>query len=110
MYAHLTRKDGCEHARSRRIAYPAASWNVAWRAQASTVYYRLLDARSGRRSTALATNIDFKAWADYLGDPPLAAAFLDRLVDGAAILKLTGRSYRAHRAQPIHKSDGADQL
>jgi len=79
-------------------------------AQASTVYYRLLDARSGRRSTALATNIDFKAWADYLGDPPLAAAFLDRLVDGAAILKLTGRSYRAHRAQPIHKTDGTDQL
>jgi len=31
-------------------------------AQASTVYYRLLDARTGRRSTALATNIDFKAW------------------------------------------------
>jgi len=43
----------------------------------STVYYRLLDARTGRRSTALATNIDFKAWADYLGDPPLATAFID---------------------------------
>ena len=38
-------------------------------AQASTFYYRLLDARTGRRSTALATNIDFAAWADYLGDP-----------------------------------------
>src|SRR5262249_56049267 len=57
-------------------------------AQASTFYYRLLDARTGRRSTALATNIDFGAWADYLGDPPLATAFLDRLVDEAAILKL----------------------
>ena len=73
-------------------------------AQASTVYYRLLDARTGRRSTALATNIDFNAWADYLGDPPLATAFLDRLVDGAVILKLTGRSYRAHRARPIRRS------
>jgi DNA replication protein DnaC len=69
-------------------------------AQASTFYYRLLDARMGRRSTALATNIDFSAWADYLGDPPLAAAFLDRLVDGAVVLKLSGRSYRAHRARP----------
>ena len=68
--------------------------------QASTFYYRLLDARTGRRSTALATNIDFTAWADYLGDPPLATAFLDRLVDGAVISKLTGRSYRAHRARP----------
>jgi DNA replication protein DnaC len=75
-------------------------WERAAQAQASTFYYRLLDARSGRRSTALATNIDFKAWADYLGDPPLAAAFLDRLVDGAVVLKLSGRSYRAHRARP----------
>ena len=68
-------------------------------AHASTFYYRLLDARMGRRSTMLATNIDFAAWADYLGDPPLATAFLDRLVDGATILKLSGRSYRAHRAR-----------
>jgi len=76
--------------------------------QASTFYYRLLDARMGRRSTALATNIDFGAWADYLGDPPLAAAFLDRLVDGAVILKFTGRSYRAHRARPAVEPGGAD--
>ncbi len=77
-------------------------------AQASTFYYRLLDARTGRRSTALATNIDFAAWADYLGDPPLATAFLDRLVDGAVILKLTGRSYRAHRARPVAETGKLD--
>jgi DNA replication protein DnaC len=79
------------------------------KAQASTFYYRLLDARTGRRSTALATNIDFGAWADYLGDPPLAAGFLDRLVDGAVILKLSGRSYRAHRARPVGESGRADR-
>ena len=77
--------------------------------QASTFYYRLLDARTGRRSTALATNIDFGAWADYLGDPPLATAFLDRLVDGAVILKLTGRSYRAQRARRAAEADQADR-
>jgi DNA replication protein DnaC len=76
-------------------------------ARASTFYYRLLDARSGRRSTALATNIDFGAWTDYLGDPPLAAAFLDRLVDGAVILKLSGRSYRAHRARLVSEQASA---
>lgn len=76
-------------------------------AQASTFYYRLLDARMGRRSTALATNIDFGAWADYLGDPLLAAAFLDRLVDSAVILKLSGRSYRAHRARLVPEINSA---
>ena len=77
-------------------------------AQASPLYYRLLDARTGRRLTAFATNIDFAAWADYLGDPPLATAFLDRLVDGAVILKLTGRSYRAHRARPAAETGKTD--
>jgi DNA replication protein DnaC len=76
--------------------------------QASHFYYRLLDARMGRRSTALATNMDFGAWADYLGDPLLASAFLDRLVDGAVILKLSGRSYRAHRARPVLEGSRAE--
>ena len=79
------------------------------RAQASTFYYRLLDAHSGRRSTALATNIDFKAWADYLGDPPLATAFLDRLVDGAVILKIIGQSYRRAPHRPVPEAGDTDR-
>jgi DNA replication protein DnaC len=43
------------------------------------------------------TNIDFEGWADYLGDAPLAMALLDRVVDGATIVKLKGKSYRVHR-------------
>jgi DNA replication protein DnaC len=68
--------------------------------QAASLLYKLIDARSPKRSTALVTNIDFEAWGDYLGDPPLAMAFLDRIVDGAIIVKINGKSYRAHRAQP----------
>jgi DNA replication protein DnaC len=66
--------------------------------QAASLLYKLINARSGR-STALMTNIDFEAWGDYLGDPPLAMALLDRVVDGAIILKIKGKSYRAHRAE-----------
>ncbi len=33
-----------------------------------------IDSRGPQRSTALVTNISFEAWADYLGDPPLAMA------------------------------------
>ena len=39
-------------------------------------------------------------------DPPLAMAFLDRVVDGAQIVKFRGQSYRAHRAQ---KPSGAKE-
>ncbi|MDX6343823.1 MAG: hypothetical protein QOH87_3961 [Trebonia sp.] len=68
--------------------------------QAANLLFKIIDARSRQRSTALATNIDFESWSDYLGDPPLATAFLDRVVDGAIILKIKGKSYRAHRASP----------
>jgi DNA replication protein DnaC len=67
--------------------------------QAANLLYKIIDARSRQRSTALVTNIDFDAWGDYLGDPPLAMAFLDRVVDGAIILKINGKSYRAHRGR-----------
>jgi DNA replication protein DnaC len=66
--------------------------------QAASLLYKVIDARRGL-STALATNIDFDAWSEYLGDPPLAMAILDRIVDGAIILKINGKSYRAHRAK-----------
>ena len=64
---------------------------------APSLWYKIIDARSQRASTALVTNIDFEAWTTYLGDPQLAMALLDRVVDGATIVKLTGKSYRVHR-------------
>jgi hypothetical protein len=56
--------------------------------------YKVIASRHEKRSTVLITNVDFDAWSHYLGDPPLAMAMLDRLVDGALVLKITGRSYR----------------
>jgi DNA replication protein DnaC len=76
--------------------------------QAANLFYKVIDARSGQRSTALATNIDFEAWGEYLGDPPLAMAFLDRIVDGAILLKIRGKSYRAHRAKKAPAAAKAD--
>jgi len=45
------------------------------------------------------TNVDFKDWTDYLGDPPLAMALLDRVVGSAIIQRFEGKSYRAFRAE-----------
>jgi DNA replication protein DnaC len=68
--------------------------------ESASLLYKVIDARHGQRSTALVTNIDFEAWGAYLGDPPLAMALLDRVVDGAIILKIAGKSYRAYRGRP----------
>jgi DNA replication protein DnaC len=67
---------------------------------AASLLFKVIDARVQKRSTALVTNIDFDAWGEYLGDPPLAMALLDRIVDGAISVKIQGKSYRAARAQP----------
>jgi DNA replication protein DnaC len=67
--------------------------------QAAHLLYKVIVARHHRRSTALLTNIDFDGWADYLGDAPLAMALLDRLVEGAIIIKVKGKSYRASKAK-----------
>jgi DNA replication protein DnaC len=75
--------------------------------QAASLLYKVVDSRGPKRSTALVTNISFEAWAVYLGDAPLAMAILDRLVDGAIVLKIEGRSYRAHRSQQPSASSPA---
>ena len=67
--------------------------------QATNLLYKVIDSRNERRSTALVTNIDFQAWDKYLGDEQLAMAMLDRIVDGAIIMKMAGKSYRANRAK-----------
>jgi DNA replication protein DnaC len=75
--------------------------------QAPSLLYKVIDSRTRKRSTALVTNIDFEGWGTYLGDPPIAMALLDRVVDGAIIHKFQGKSYRAHRAQPAQQSGNA---
>lgn len=67
--------------------------------EAPSLLYKVIDSRSRRGSTALVTNIDFKDWTDYLGDPPLVMAILDRMVDDVIIQRFEGKSYRAFRAE-----------
>jgi hypothetical protein len=38
------------------------------------------------------TNINFEAWGEYVGDPPLAMAFLDQIVDVAISVKINVKS------------------
>ena len=66
--------------------------------QAANLFFKIIDARSRQRSTALVTNIDFDAGPTTSAIRRWRWRFLDRIVDGAIILKINGKSYRAHRA------------
>ena len=74
--------------------------------ESPSLLYKVIDSRSRRSSTVLVTNIDFKEWTDYLGDPPLAMAILDRMVDDTIIQRFEGKSYRAYRAEQKAKQKG----
>src|SRR6202158_5057933 len=67
--------------------------------EAAHLLYKIIASRNQKRSTALVTNVDFDKWGDYLSDGPLEMAFLDCLVEGAIILKVKGKSYRAEKAK-----------
>lgn len=67
--------------------------------ESASLLYKVIDARSGRGSTAFVTNVDFSDWSEYLGDPPLVMAMLDRVVDSAIVIRFEGKSYRQHRTE-----------
>ena len=74
--------------------------------EAAHLLYKIIAARNQKRSTALVTNVDFDQWGEYLSDGPLAMAFLDLLVEGAIILKVKGKSYRAEKAKALENHPG----
>lgn len=54
----------------------------------------MLDDRDGTRSTLITSQLPRERWHDYLGDPTVADAILDRLVHRAHPVALTGPSRR----------------
>lgn len=53
------------------------------------------------KSLVLTSNKGFDDWADFLGDPVIATAILDRLIFKCEIFNLTGDGYRVKHRQRI---------
>ena len=66
--------------------------------ESPSMLYKVIDGRYGRGSTAILTNVDFGDWTEYLGDPALVMALLDRVSD-AIVFRFEGESYRKNRAR-----------
>jgi len=48
----------------------------------------VIDGRYCKGSTMITTNIDFKELGDYLGDPVITTAIVDRMVHHSIILNI----------------------
>jgi len=58
----------------------------------------LIEDRHGLRSTLITSQLPISAWHEYLNDPTVADALLDRLTSGAHRLELKGESLRKRAA------------
>lgn len=61
--------------------------------------YEILEDRTGRRSTLVASQLPVGKWHQVIGDPTLADAVLDRLVSCAYKVDLKGESMRRGKPQ-----------
>ena len=51
-----------------------------------------------------ALNIDFKALGDYLGDPVITTAIVDRMVHHSVIIHIQGPSWRMTESKKLNAS------
>lgn len=72
--------------------------------------YKVLEARHGRRSTIITSNLSVEDWASYLGNHYLTVALLDRLLYHATAITIDGPSYRLaqHRKRQQQRQGGEE--
>ena len=63
-------------------------------AREAQLLHKVLEARHGRASTIVTSNLEVDAWAQYLGHAHLTVALLDKLLFRAVAIKIDGPSYR----------------
>jgi len=68
----------------------------------------ILEDRHGLKSTLVTSQLPVEAWHEYIGDPTLADAILDRLVHNAYKINLKGESMRKKNAALTVKNHPAE--
>ena len=68
----------------------------------ANLFHKVIDGRYCKKTTILTTNIDFKQLGDYLGDPVITTAIVDRMVHHSIIINIEGPSWRLHESQKLN--------
>lgn len=68
----------------------------------AALFYKVIDGRYAKKSSILTTNLSFKELGDYLGDPVITTAIVDRLVHHAVIINIEGPSWRVHQSNQLN--------
>jgi DNA replication protein DnaC len=65
--------------------------------------FEIIMRRHELRSTIMTSNRPRPAWGKLIGDVPAATAILDRFLQDAELIEITGKSYRLRRKEPEKK-------
>jgi DNA replication protein DnaC len=72
------------------------------------LFHKVIDGRYCKKSTMITSNIDFKELGDYLGDPVITTAIVDRMVHHSIILSIEGPSWRLYQSQQLNNHTTMD--
>lgn len=67
--------------------------------------FEIIMRRHELKSTMMTSNRPLEDWGKLIGDVPAATAILDRLLEDAEIIQITGKSYRIGRGRGTEKQD-----
>lgn len=73
-------------------------------ARNASLFFKVIDGRYCKGSTLITSNIDFNELGDYLGDPVITTAIVDRMVHHSIIMNIEGPSYRIYESQKLNST------
>ena len=73
-------------------------------ARNASLFFKVIEARYCKATTIITSNIDFKELGDYLGDPVITTAIVDRMIHHSIIINIEGPSYRMHESKKLNGS------
>ena len=68
------------------------------------LFHKVIDGRYCKGSTIITTNIDFKQLGEYLGDPVITTATVDRMIHHSIIISIEGPSWRLHESRRLNST------
>jgi len=71
-------------------------------ARNAALFFKVINGRYCTGSTLMTTNIDFQELGDYLGDPVITTALVERLIHHAVIINIDGPSWRIHESKKLN--------
>ena len=100
-HLHASHADGTFRRALRRYTKPAVllldefGFPGSFDAEATSYLFRVISARHKQGAIVITANVGFSKWKTLFPSEAHAVATVDRLVDGASILRFAGKTFRA---------------